>query len=190
MTSTVATDIPQSAAPKTFLETWGKNERMRHIPSIEWITQKVDGDLRRRIDILMSAVAAVPTGDPRRPAIETECNALCRALDRLADAARHSRSSTAHNGFDIAQKIREALTQAVANLNAVDPSLFGRRYPFQTFERSKGEPLIAALLLVVNSVHRLTALMRQTDSGLDERLLEGIVTLQEPLREQPIAQVP
>ena len=44
-----------------------------------------------------------------------------------------------------------------------------------------------AFLVVIDHVHRLTALVRAIDSRIDERLLEGLVVLQEPLREQRMA---
>jgi hypothetical protein len=187
MTSTVATEIPESTPAKSLLETWGKNERMRHIPPIEWIITKLDVDLRRRIDILVSSFAAIPAGDPRRASAEPQFTALGRAIDRLGDLARYTRAVIHHNGSDLAARLREAIDRAVASLRAVDPSLFGRRHPFQTFERSKGEPLFAALLVVIQSTRRIVSILRDADHNLDQHLLEGIVTLQEPLREQPMA---
>ena len=187
MTSTVANEIPESAAPKSLLETWGKNERMRHVPPISWIAAKLDGDLRRRIEILASSSAALPPNDSRRVTADAELTALSRAIDRLADLARYTRSGNHHNGSDLGIRLREAIDRAMASLNAVDANLFGRRYPFQSLERSKSEPLFAALLVVIHAANRISSLLRETDRRLDERLLEGMVTLQEPLREQPMA---
>ena len=182
MTSTVATEIPQAPTPsKTYLETWGKNERMRHIAPIAWIVRKVDGDLRRRIDIACASYDTLSD----RSAAEPPMTALCRSLDRLADVAKHGRQ--AQHSVDMTSKIHEALGHAVTNLNSLDDSLFGRRYPFQTLERSKAEPLIGALLIVIQALERVVVALRKLDPGLDERLLEGLVTLQEPLRKEPIA---
>lgn len=187
MTSTVATEIPEtSPVAKPALETWGKNERMRHVPAAEWIADKVDIDLRRRVDILCASFSALPAGEPHRAKAEAELNSVCRALERLADIAKHSRAGGSHPS-DVPSKMREALNHAVANLRGVDASLFGRRHPFHTFERSKSEPLYAGLLVVIYVTNRATAALREADRGLDERLLDGIVTLQEPLRTQPIA---
>ena len=111
--------------------------------------------------------------------------ALCRSLDRLADVAKHGKPG--QHSTDMSSKIHEALGHAVANLNSLDDSLFGRRYPFQTLERSKAEPLIGALLVVIQALERAVVALRKLDPGLDERLLEGLVTLQEPLRKEPIA---
>lgn len=187
MTSTLATDTVEKPAAKTLLETWGKNERMRHVPPVEWIVRKLDVDLRRRIDILFAAFAALTLDDSRRSKIESEFRSLCRAIDRLADVAKYSRGNDSHAPSDLGPRISWAITHAVANLNSLDANLFGRRYPFQTLERSKAETLVAALLVVMNHVGRITSLARGIDPALDERLLAGLVTLQRPLPEQPMA---
>src|SRR5947209_16269837 len=88
MNSTVATELTEKAATRPLLETWGKNERMRHVPPVEWMIEKLDRDLRRRIDILCASAA--PTSNEM---IDSELRALCRAIDRLADAAKHSRAA-------------------------------------------------------------------------------------------------
>lgn len=187
MTSTVATEIPQTApSAKIQLETWGKNERMRHVPAASWILRKVDGDLRRRIDIVCSSFDHMDASDPHRGAAEQALTALCRSLDRLAEAAKHGRQP-GHAPHELTGRIHEALQHAVVSLKSLDEALFGRRYPFQTLERSKAEPLVGALLILIQALERAVVAMRRADPGLDERLLEGLVTLQEPLREQPIA---
>ena len=186
MTSTVATEIPQGgAAPSSSLESAANNERMRHIPSAEWIIGKVDTDLRRRIDVLCLSFSNLDAADTHRPAAEAELTAVCRGLDRLADVAKHARHPS--HPADITVKVKEALNHAVASLRAMDANLFGRRAPFHLFERSKSELLVAAMLVVITAVNRATETLRVADPGLDERLLEGLVTLSEPLRVEAIA---
>lgn len=184
MNSTLATEVTDKPAAKSLMETWGKNERMRHVPPIDWIIQKLHVDLRRRIDLLFSSFAALPPGDSHSSALEAEFRALCRTIDRLAETAKHTRGNAPS---DLRQRIEWALSHAVSTLQSLDANLFGRRYPFQTFERSKGEAIYGALLTVIDRVHRLTAMIRGIDRRIDERLLEGLVTLHEPLREQAIA---
>ncbi|HKB79068.1 MAG TPA: hypothetical protein VKH35_05070 [Thermoanaerobaculia bacterium] len=179
-------EIPQPPAPKTLLETWGKNERMRHVPSVEWIVWKLDVDLRRRIHLLLSSFNAASGGDGRRNAPEAEFRALCRCIERIAETARHGRAAT-QGPSDLGARIDATLGNALAALNSIDGILFGRRYPFQTFERSKAEPLYGALLAVIDRVHRLTELLRAIDPRIDERLLEGLVVLQEPMPEKALA---
>ena len=186
MTSTVATEIPQAPAPsKPLLETSGKNERMWHIPHAAWIIEKVDGDLRRRVDVVCSSFEQLAATDPARALAEPVLQSLCRAFERLAEVAKHGRQ--ANGTGDIAARVREAVQHAVTNLRTMDETLFGRRCPFHTFERSKAEPLVGALLAAIDVLHRAIEILRKADASLDERLLDGLVKLDVPLRIDPIA---
>ena len=93
MTSMLATDAEQTAAPRPSLETWARNEPMRHVPSAEWMAWKLDQDLRRRIDILFTAFSHLSSDDARKSSLENEFRTLCRAIDRLSDVARHTRTN-------------------------------------------------------------------------------------------------
>ena len=162
---------------------------MRHIPSVAWITQKVDVDVRRRTEKLAAAYAKAPSDHPLRSEIDEVFRCFCRALDRLADIARHTRGN-GHPPNDLGSRLSWTISHAVSHLNTVDPGTFGRRFPVQTFERSKAEPLYAALLVVLQQLEQLTELMRAVDPGVDERLLEGLVVLENPVDQrmlQPIA---
>jgi len=136
----LATDATATTHPH--LETWADNERMRHVPSLAWIVEKLDSDLRHRIDALL------PSLD------DTTSRSLCRALDRLADLGRHTRTN-GHAPNDVAGRVTWALEHAVSNVRSIDANLFGRRFPMQTHERSKAEPLYAALLVVIELVKAL-----------------------------------
>ncbi len=178
----------EPAAPphSSLLETWPQNERMRHIPAIGWLSQKLDSDLRRKIDALWLAYSRLPADDPHHAELEKEFRLLCRALDRVADVARRTRGSH-HPPTELGQRITWGLNHAVSNLGLVDSETFGRRFPFQTFERSNAEPLWAAMLSVIEHVHRLIELVREIDRGIDEQMFEGLVTLQTPLETRPLA---
>jgi hypothetical protein len=182
MNSTLATEATEKSITRSPLETWGKNERMRHIPPVEWLIEKVDGDLRRRIEKLYPSATRSASSET----IEGELRALCRAIDRLADTAKFSRGAN-HAPSELGPRLTWALDHAVSCLRSLDANLFGRRYPFQTFERSKSELTYGALLVVIDHVHRLTTLIRLVDPQVDERLLEGLVSLKEPLRAEAIA---
>ena len=179
------TEATENAATKPLLESWEANERMRHLPPLEWIVRKFDGDLRPRLDLLYGSFAALAADDPRRPAIEEQLRAVCRAIDRFAEATRHTNRN--HAPAALGERIQWAIQHAVSNLNSLDPNLFGRRYPVQTHERSRAEPVYAALLTVICQIERLTKLVRDVDTDIDERLLAGLVTLETPLRREPIA---
>jgi|SRR5687768_640253 len=177
---------PEASAHVSLQEQWSGNERMRHIPSISWMIQKLDGDLRHRIEKLHAVYAALAGNDPRHAPIEHELRALCRAIDRVADVARRPRGNN-HPPADLANRVSWSISHAVTMLKEADADTFGRRFPFQTFERSNAEPLWAAMLNVIDHVHRLVPRIREIDPGIDERLYEGLVVLNEPLRREPMA---
>lgn len=183
-----AAEKPAQTAPKPLLETWAKNERMRHVPSLEFVTQKVDRDLRRRIDILYSAFDRLGHDDPRRATLEEQLRCVCRAVDRVAETARHGRGTQGPN--DLGDRLHAATNNAVASLGSLDTNLFGRRYPFQSFERSRAEILWSCVLAAVCHVERVAHLIRTIEPGIDEELLMGLVTLENPVDErmrEPIA---
>lgn len=167
------------------LEQWSQNERMRHIPPVGWIIEKLEGDVRRKLEKLLLPWSDLPASDPRHGAIDNELRALCRALDRVADVAWRNHRGHAPN--DLAGKVRWSLEHAVQNLSATDAETFGRRYPFQTFERSNAEPLWGAMLSVLDHLQRVVPLIREIEPDIDERMYEGLVNLIEPLRREPMA---
>src|SRR5258708_27001381 len=98
MTDRLATAAEEAGAGWSLLETWRRNEPMRHVPSAEWMAWKVDHDLRRRIELLFGPYARLSSDDPRRGVIENELRGLCRAIDTLSDTPRHARlNNPPHN---------------------------------------------------------------------------------------------
>jgi hypothetical protein len=193
MNSMLATEATQPDAAKApaapLQESWATNERMRHVPQVAWMLYRTDVVIRGVLEHLLNAFSRVAADDPRRAAFETGFMAVCRGLDRLADVARHSRQNGGGGG-DVRHRLETALEHAVANLRSLDADLIGRRYPFQTFERSKAEPLYGALLMTMAAVDRLLPLGREADPGLDERLYVGLAVLQNPVDDRmlrPIA---
>ena len=145
-------------------------------------------EVRRTIGKLRAPYASLPADDPRHAPLESEFRALCRAIDRLADAAKHARTNSAP--AELGARLGWAIDHAVSCLRSLDANLFGRRYPVQTHERSKAEPVYAALLVVIQHLGRLRLLVLEIDPGLDERLLEGMVRLEMPVDDrmrQPMA---
>ncbi len=175
---------PQPALPA--LESWAENERMRHIPALGWMIEKLEGDLRRRIDGLAEPFYPLAAADPRRLPIEESLRAICHAVDRLADVARHSRGA-AHPPNDIASRIPSSIANAVASLRSIDANAFGRRFPYHTGDRSKAECVYASFMAVIQQMHRALPLIRAIDPTVDERMNAGLVQLQEPLRREPMA---
>jgi hypothetical protein len=194
MDSILATEpVPETPGKQpavSALETWSHNERMRHVPGIEWMAWKLDVDIRHRVEKLIAPVLALDGNDPRRAGIEEEFKTLYRALERFADVAKHVRNNGHHVPADLGGKIGAAISHAVTSARSNDADLIGRRFPFHTFERSKAEPLYAALLVVLSVIERIVPLVRDVDARLDERLLDGLVVLQNPVDDRmlrPIA---
>jgi hypothetical protein len=159
---------------------------MRHIPTLAVMLQKLDVDLRRRIEKLWLPYSDLPASDPRHPALEAEFRALCRSIDRMGAIARHHRAN-AHPPNDLGSRLGWTISQAVNNLNASDADTFGKRFPFQTHERSSSEPLWAAMLSVISHVQKLVPMVREIEPDIDEQIYEGLVKLTEPMRREPIA---
>lgn len=160
---TAATEEKRLTAPP--LETWADNERMRHVPPLDWMIRKTDVDLRERIHKLAAVFASLPASDPRSSVIDSELRALGGAIDRLADVAKPSRYNA--NGGDLASRLDAALTHAVSCLRSLEPTPFGKRYPFHTGDRSKGEPVYSSLLAVMCHVDRIVPLVREIDPDVD-----------------------
>lgn len=176
----------QHAVHPAVQEQWPRNERMRHIPTIQTMIQKLDGDLRPRIEKLFAVYTALPHHDPRHAALEHDFRFLCRCIDRVADVAKRPRGQQ-HPPNDLGNRIGWSISHAVTNLREADLDTFGRRFPYQTFERSNAEPLWAAMLSVIDHLQRIVPKIREIDPQIDERLYEGLVVLREPLRSEPIA---
>ena len=187
MNSMVATETPDAAAHAAALplETIAANERMRHIPRIEWIINKLESDVRKRADLAINVAHALSPDDARRADLEGPLRALCRAIDRAGDVVRHTRTNHAPN--ETGAHILWSIEHAVASLRTVDPETFGRRQPFHFFERSKSETLYGALLAVLCSLDRVLATARGIDPSIDEKLYAHLVSLDPAMRTDPIA---
>ncbi len=189
MTDTLATEVTDSVpstAEASPLEQWHSNERMRHIPRVHWMADKLDGDLRTRIERACSAIESVAPDDPRRlDAGEIE-RSLCRALERLAEVAKHNRGQL-HPPNDLSRHITWSIQHAVASLRSADDDAIGRRFPFHTGERSKSEPLYGAFLAVIDATRHLVDIARFIDPNIDATLLDGLVQLNVPMRTDPMA---
>ena len=192
MNSTLATEPTDTTTEKAAglppLEAWSGNDRMRHIPSLDWMIRKIDVEVRRRTDLALGALESAKSDAPSRARLEESLRTVGRALDVLAETARHSRHH--HQGGDLSHRLEAALANAGASLRSLDADLIGRRFPYHSFDRSKAEPLYGAVLLTLAHVERSLAIAREIDPRLDERLLEGLVVLGNPVDERmlrPIA---
>jgi hypothetical protein len=185
MTITEAETSPVTTPEKkSYLEQQSSNERMRHVPRLERIRRMVDEEIPSTFRKLRSAVDDMPQHDERHAGLDAELKSFCRAIDRITEVVRQRNGH--HPPTDLSARIEQALANASATLAGLDADLFGRRYAVQTHERSKAEPIWAAVLVVCDHLRRITALARAIDPNLDERLLEGLVVLQHPLNDETL----
>src|SRR2546429_112293 len=105
-------------------EVWSRNERMRHVPSADWIVWKLDIELRHRIELMQASFGALPFDHARHGEIEQELRSLCRSIDRLGEAAKHTRNN-GHPPADLMLRVGWTINHAVTSLNTLDPTLFG-----------------------------------------------------------------
>ncbi|HSP34251.1 MAG TPA: hypothetical protein VLU46_08050 [Thermoanaerobaculia bacterium] len=165
---TAATAEKRAALPP--LETLAQNDRMRHVPPLDWMIDKLDGGLRSRIAKMTAAFATLAAADPHCAAIESQLRLLGGSIDRLAVTAGGRRSNEAAT-MALPARIDAAVTHAASCLRSVDAATFGRRAPYHFFERSKSEPVYGALLAVIAHVEMLVPLIRSIDPDIDEKLL-------------------
>lgn len=178
---------PAPAVPTAaFLEQWQKNEPMRHIPPIAWIVAKVDGDVRKRLEMFLSIFENLPSADPRHRGAEEAMLAVCRSLDKLAEASRKTRS-VLHPPSELTFRIPWSVNTAVSVLKNADANTFGRRQPFQSFDRSGAESVYAALVVVLQRIDAAATILREIDPTVDEKLYGPLVQLVEPLPTTPMA---
>ncbi len=148
------------------LETWSENERMRHIPTPEWMAQKVDGDVRSRINKMTAVFGDLASADPRYAEVETGLRALCTAIEQLA-AIAGGRRNGAEPAAALAARIDAALTHAATSLRSLESTAFGRRHPYHWFDRSKAEPVYGALVAVICHIERLVPAVRAIDPEIE-----------------------
>jgi hypothetical protein len=170
-------DAPAEKRPS--LEQHSLNERMRHIPPLARIRALIESEIPAVFRKLWLPFSTLPQQDERFAPLENEFRALLRAIERVAELSRQPRTG-GHPPADLATRIDNAFASASAAVGALDPDLFGRRYPIQTHERSRAEPLWGSLLVVSDHLRRITTLTRALDPRIDERLLEGTVARQLP----------
>jgi hypothetical protein len=186
MNSMVATETTDTAAAaKPPLENHAANEKMRHLPTLEWIIAKLEADVRQRVEILLVVHQMLHHDDARRADLEGPLRSLCRAIERLGDVIRHARAN--HAPSEVGAHIVWSIEHTAATLRTHDADLFGRRFPFHTGERSKTEALYGALLVVLAALDRAIIVGRAIEPGIDEKLYAHLVKLDPPMRSDAMA---
>lgn len=135
------------------IEQFGTTERMRHIPPVEDLIRRLDLEIRKTIRALFER------GSTEKPAISPEVEArlkrLSRSIDRVVEIARNGKPMSSPPNTDIRGKIESAMANAVGALSALDRVRFTQRTPFHSFDRSRGEMLHSAMLIVIRQTRDL-----------------------------------
>ena len=162
---------------------------MRHVPPVEYLIHKIDVDYRSRIERLLRAFEEVRTclRDEDGDRIAAGFAALARAIERFSELLHGGRI---HHPDEIRARIDAAFANATHALLSADPQTFRVRAPENQFERSQGEPVLGAFLVITDHVKRLTDAVAAIAPNVWEELLGGMVVKEHPVNEetlQPIA---
>jgi hypothetical protein len=161
---------------------------MRHIPTLDWMVQKLERGLHDRLELMISALQGHEADEMLHAEIGGCLRAIGRSFEKVCDTIRPSRHHA--DSHDPVAFVRSTLVAAVNSLRSVDPTTFGRREPFHHFDRSKSECIHGAVLNAIVHVNRLIDLVRKVDSTIDDRLWAHLVNLGHPLNDEvkrPIA---
>lgn len=153
------------------IERHGETEVMRHVPEVDFLLERLNGDLRWRVDTLWNA--ALSRGGALPSPIEQEFRCVIRWLDRIADVVRHHRANGPEN--DLRSRLDRAVQNATQALSHVDRNLFRRRSPFHLFERSRGEQAFAAFLAAYRATERLVPLVAELDPDISLKLIQKVL---------------
>ncbi len=193
MNDTVATEAvvstPESRPQPLPLETVETNAKMRHIPSLDWMIEKLERTLHERLELVIGAIQGHDSDPALRMEIQSCLRSTGRAFEKLCETVRPGRSHHADSHDPIAY-VRTTHVAAVAALRGLDASIFGRREPFHHFDRSRSECIYGAVLSTMVHTDRIVDLVRKFAPSIDERLYAHLVNLTHPINDEvkkPIA---
>jgi hypothetical protein len=166
-------------------------EAMRHIPPLEYLVFKIDVDYRRRVEVLIEALAGQHPPTDASSAAEAELTALARSLERLCELIKpRGNSPHPHHIESPAERVRNGMNNATRALLSLPPESFTLRAPENQFEKSQGEHVVGAFLVVTDHVKRVTEAITALAPGVWEALLEPPVRREMPVNDvalRPIA---
>ena len=150
------------------LENRLQNEKMRHVPPIEFMLDRIEGDYARRLRILAETIEERQDA-PERAEAESQTLAACRWMIRAAECATHSKLN-AHPSGSLRYVVGEFVRVTVEALHRIDGELFRRRMPFHRFERSEGEAVYLSFTAISFHIQRAVETVSRFDPAIHEKL--------------------
>lgn len=172
------------------IEEFGQTEEMRHVPPLSWFNETLDQQVRSRIETLYASCFELgrSVDSASLNEVETRFRQICRGLERLGEQARGRRGPANHES-NLRSRLRSALGFAIESMATIDPAQFRRRNPFQLFERSRGECLYSAFLVILCEIEGLGAVAATIDPDLPMKLIKPPFALPPPPIEQELVTV-
>ena len=167
----------------------GATETMRHVPPIDYLIFKIDGEYREQVDKLYGAAfEAGKIVDPeKRGSIEAGFRSICRSLERLGEIASHHRAGAHHSPQEVLRsRLDHAFLQAMKGLTTVKADDFGRRAPENQFEKSSSESLLFNVLATGAQIRKLIPLVAAANPDIYEMLLNRLVVKEHPIDDETL----
>jgi hypothetical protein len=146
-------------------------DSMRHLPSLEALIRKVDEGFRRRADLYyQSAFGSAHEDRDLEHEIEAKLRNFTRSLARFAAVAGRQASPQEQDHLRVA--LEKALNESVAALRSIDETRYGRRQPYNRFERSRWERIFSNYLEANCRLEELLPLVERLDADVRMKLLD------------------
>lgn len=160
---------------------------MRHVPPMDWVLRKLD-DFRERVDKLGWAAfdAGRPVSAEQRDEIQSALRLVVRAVDNLASLARRGPAPRTAAMDDVRLALDHAFMAAISVIRSIDAVSFNRRSSEVDFHRAPGEPILAAVLVVLAHIRRVEQLVERVNPDLREMLLSKLVVSEHPVNEETL----
>lgn len=154
------------------LEQFASNPENRHVPPAEVLIRRLDGELRPKLSVIWDSLFAALSPDDAtlRIAFESRIRYVVRWLDRIAYLARGPQTAPSE---DLRVYLNRAFDSATAALQSFDVNRLRRRTPFHLFDRSRGELIYAAFVVVECAVAELAEQISALDPSLPEKLYDA-----------------
>ncbi len=147
------------------------NENMRHIPTLDTMRRKIDGDLRANVEAAWQAGfgSNLDVDIQARQPVEQCLKKVCHWLEKFSEALRRSRGSGHHEPLRV--RLDQAFAAALQAISNANPQTFRHRAPYHQFDRSRGECVVGALLAALRSGETAVEKALPLDSDIYMKIL-------------------